>query len=210
MKIYARFLKRPLDLIGALVLLLPALPLMALAALAIRLDSPGNVLYRQTRIGRGGKPFRIYKLRTMTTRTHDADGRKLRDRERVTTAGRWIRKLSLDELPQLINIIKGDMSFIGPRPLVERYLPYYTPEEMHRHDVRPGVTGWAQVNGRSDLGWEERFAYDLEYVRDLSLLFDLKIAFLTVKRVLSGSGTSTVRPAGLVDFDKHREGKTWR
>lgn len=210
MKFYANFFKRPLDLIGALVLCLPALPLVVLAALAIRLDSPGNVFYTQTRVGRQGKVFKIYKLRTMTTRTHDDTGRKLRDRERVTAAGRWIRKASLDELPQLLNVIRGDMSFIGPRPLVERYLPYYTPEEMGRHEVRPGITGLAQVKGRGDLSWEERFVYDLYYVQNLSFLLDLKVALLTVKKVFTGGGTSTVRPASLVDFDKHREGKIWR
>ena len=143
----------------------------------------------------------------MDTKTHDEFGNKLRDRDRVTKSGKIIRKLSLDETPQFINILKGEMSFIGPRPLLVRYLPYYTEREMHRHDVKPGITGLAQVNGRGFLQWEQRFEFDLFYVENLSLLLDLKIIFKTIKSVFSREGTSTIRPSDLVDFDIHRKKK---
>jgi len=140
----------------------------------------------------------------MIVRTHDETGRKLDDKDRVTRVGRVIRRLSIDELPQLVNIIKGDMSFVGPRPLLVRYLPYYTDSELRRHEVRPGITGLAQINGRGFLQWEERFKYDLEYVDNLSFLLDAKILLRTVYQVLSGEGSSTDRPSYLVDFDEHR------
>lgn len=149
--------------------------------------------------------FKIYKLRTMDTREFDEDGNKIRDRNRVTRSGKIIRKLSLDEIPQFFNILKGDMSFIGPRPLVVRYLPYYTEEELRRHDVLPGITGLAQVNGRGYLQWEDRFKYDLEYVDNVSLSLDVKILFLSIYTVIKKEGTSTIRPADLVDFDIHRQ-----
>jgi lipopolysaccharide/colanic/teichoic acid biosynthesis glycosyltransferase len=141
----------------------------------------------------------------MDTRAFDSQGKKIRDRDRVTRTGRIIRKLSIDELPQFFNILKGDMSFVGPRPLVVRYLPYYTEEELHRHDVRPGVTGLAQVHGRGYLQWEERFRYDLDYVKKISFGLDVKIILMTIRSVLKREGTSTIRPDNLVDFDKHRQ-----
>ena len=146
----------------------------------------------------------------MMQKSIDEHGCKIRDRHRVTKAGSIIRKLSIDELPQLYNIFKGDMSFVGPRPLLVRYLPYYTMEELRRHDVRPGITGLAQINGRGNLQWEERFRYDLQYVDNVSLILDLKIVLKTIKKVFKQEGTSTIRPAFLVDFDVHRGKKNIR
>lgn len=202
---YTRIIKRILDTFLAFFILIITLPIMFLAALAIKLDSKGPVLFKQVRVGQYGRKIKIYKLRTMILQSHDKNGVKIRDRDRVTNSGKIIRKLSLDEIPQLLNIVKGDMSFIGPRPLLIRYFPYYTDEEVQRHNVLPGLTGIAQVKGRSFLQWEKRFQYDLEYVRNISFLTDLKVLIETVRAVLTGNGTSAVRPESLVDFDKHRK-----
>ncbi|NLC40876.1 MAG: sugar transferase [Clostridiaceae bacterium] len=202
---YARFLKRPLDIVFSLLGLLIAFPFILIAGIFIKIDSPGPVFFTQHRIGYKCKTFKLYKLRTMDTGEFDADGKKIRDRNRVTKVGRVIRKLSIDEFPQFLNILKGDMSFIGPRPLVLRYLPYYTDEELKRHDTRPGITGLAQVNGRAYLQWEDRFAYDLDYVRNVSFCMDVQIILKTIKSVVKKEGTSTIRPDGLVDFDVYRK-----
>lgn len=202
---YGRYVKRLLDIVIAFLGLVLSLPFLLLAGLLIKLDTPGPALFVQERVGYRGRIFRVYKLRTMDTRAFDDEGKKIRDRDRVTRTGRIIRKLSIDELPQFFNILKGDMSLVGPRPLVVRYLPYYTEEESHRHDVRPGVTGLAQVHGRGYLQWEERFRYDLDYVQNLSFGLDVKILFMTIRSVLKREGTSTIRPDNLVDFDKHRQ-----
>lgn len=147
----------------------------------------GNPFYTQPRPGKGGRIFRLIKFRSMTNR-RDASGQLLPDSQRVTKYGSFIRSVSLDELPEFLNILIGDMAFIGPRPLLEEYLPYYTPEEMRRHDVLPGLTGLAQVNGRNALSWEERFRLDVQYVDTLSFVLDIKIIFLTIKTVLCRSG----------------------
>ena len=203
--LYSRYIKRFLDILIALPGLILSLPFLLLAGLLIKLDTPGPALFIQERVGYRSRIFRVYKLRTMDTRAFDSQGKKIRDRDRVTRTGRIIRKLSIDELPQFFNILKGDMSFVGPRPLVVRYLPYYTEEELHRHDVRPGVTGLAQVHGRGYLQWEERFRYDLDYVKKISFGLDVKIILMTIRSVLKREGTSTIRPDNLVDFDKHRQ-----
>ena len=203
--LYSRYIKRFLDILIALPGLILSLPFLLLAGLLIKLDTPGPALFIQERVGYRNRIFRVYKLRTMDTRAFDSQGKKIRDRDRVTRTGRIIRKLSIDELPQFFNILKGDMSFVGPRPLVVRYLPYYTEEELHRHDVRPGVTGLAQVHGRGYLQWEERFRYDLDYVENISFGLDVKIILMTIRSVLTREGTSTIRPDNLVDFDKHRQ-----
>lgn len=202
--IYNDYIKRILDIIFAFILLVISIPLIAISYIFIRLDSKGPAIFKQTRIGRNCDKITIYKLRTMKLETHDKNGRKLRDRERVTRVGKIIRKLSLDELPQLFNILKGDMSFIGPRPLLVRYLPYYSEKEIQRHNVLPGITGLAQVKGRSYLQWEERFNFDLYYVENLSFKLDFRILILTIIKVFKTEGTSTVRPKELVDFDEHR------
>lgn len=184
LNLYKSIVKRILDTVFAAVLLVPALPIMGVCALLIRgEDSEGSVLFSQKRIGKGNKPFTMMKFRSMKIKRFDK-GRELSDQERMLKIGGIIRKLSLDELPQLFNVIKGEMSFIGPRPLPVVYFPYFTEEELHRHDVRPGISGLAQVNGRNNLGWDEKFQYDLEYVRNISLGFDLKIVLETILKVL--------------------------
>lgn len=197
-RLYRAFGKRALDLLFALLLLPPAALLVLPSMAIVKAQSPGSALFIQRRPGRGGKPFLLFKLRTMISRT-EKDGRPLSDMERVTGFGRFIRALSIDELPQLLNILKGDMSFIGPRPLLMQYLPLYTPAQARRHEVRPGISGWAQVNGRNALSWDEKFALDVWYVDHLSLRLDLKIIGMTIRRVLNREGINadegvTMRP----------------
>lgn len=203
-KIYVNYIKRLFDFLLALLLLFLVAPIIVVAYFFIRIDSKGPGFFKQVRIGKNSKKFTIYKLRTMSLKSHDHNGEKIRDRNRVTSVGKIVRKLSLDELPQLFNILKGEMSFIGPRPLLVRYLPYYTEKEIMRHDVLPGITGLAQIKGRSFLQWEERFQYDLEYVNKISFFLDFKIIIQTIMIVLKSEGTSTIRPKKMVDFDVHR------
>ena len=184
---YEQFIKRPLDAClstGAFIVLSPVLLGTALLV-RVKLGSP--VLFTQDRPGKDEKIFKLYKFRSMTD-ARDENGKLLSDDIRLTKFGRLLRSTSLDELPELFNIMKGDMALIGPRPLLVEYLPYYTEEEHHRHDVRPGLTGWAQVNGRNAINsWEERFKYDLEYVNHVSFLMDLKVLFVTVGKVVKRS-----------------------
>jgi sugar transferase EpsL len=180
-------LKRALDICVSLAALIVLAPVLALVALAIRRRMGAPVLFRQTRPGLDGRPFEMVKFRTMRA-AHDGHGRPLSDAERLTAFGRWLRATSLDELPELWNVLKGEMSLVGPRPLLMDYLPLYSPEQMRRHEVRPGVTGWAQVNGRNAIGWEEKFALDVWYVDNRSLWLDLKILILTVNRILRRDG----------------------
>lgn len=179
--------KRALDCIASLILLVPASILVSICYFGIKLETQGPAFFVQERPGYKGKLFKIYKLRTMIVETH-RDGKPLADMERITKAGAIIRKFSIDELPQLLNVLLGQMSFIGPRPLLKEYLPLYTPEQMRRHDVLPGITGWAQVNGRNTLPWEEKFKQDVWYVDNISLLVDMKIFFLTLHRLISRRG----------------------
>ncbi len=200
---YQRCIKRILDFIFATILLIVLSPIMLIAAIAIKLDDPkGPVLFKQERVGKGNKTFKVFKFRSMIVE-RERKGKELSDIERMLKVGNILRKLSIDELPQLFNIIKGEMSFIGPRPLPVIYLPYYTDEEIHRHDIRPGISGWAQVNGRNYLSWEKRFEYDLEYVNNVSFLFDLKIFFLTIKKVFSRSDIG-VRGVDIPDNSLHK------
>ena len=184
---YEQFIKRPLDAClstGAFIVLSPVLLGTALLV-RVKLGSP--VLFTQDRPGKDEKIFKLYKFRSMTD-ARDENGKLLPDDIRLTKFGRMLRSTSLDELPELFNIMKGDMALIGPRPLLVEYLPYYTEEERHRHDVRPGLTGWAQVNGRNAIdSWEQRFRFDLEYVSHISLAMDLKVLFLTVYKVIKRS-----------------------
>ncbi len=184
---YERLIKRPLDAFlsaGALLVLSPALLIIAVLV-RLKLGSP--VLFKQDRPGKEVKMFRLCKFRTMTD-ARDETGKLLPDDVRLTRFGRILRSTSLDELPELLNIVKGDMAIVGPRPLLVDYLPYYSEEERHRHDVRPGLTGWAQVNGRNAINsWEERFQYDLEYVNHITLGMDLKVIFKTVEKVVRRS-----------------------
>lgn len=182
--------KRALDLALALLLLAPAGAVMALCAAAIKLESPGPVFFRQRRIGRNGRAFDIYKLRTMHLET-ERNGHALSDMERMTRCGRVLRSLSLDELAQLFNILRGEMSFVGPRPLLAEYWPLYTDAQRRRHEAPPGISGWAQVNGRNTITWAERLAHDVWYVDHACLALDLKIAAMTVRNVLRREGINS-------------------
>jgi len=196
---YSRWLKRPLDVAFAFLALLLLSPILGLIALLVRLRLGRAVLFRQQRPGLHGKPFILYKFRTMTE-ARDTQGRLMPDAERLTLFGRWLRTTSLDELPELWNILKGDMSLVGPRPLLMEYLDLYTPEQMRRHDVRPGITGWAQVNGRNALTWEARFELDVWYVDHCSLWLDARILWLTLVSVLKREGISAEGHATMPKF----------
>lgn len=183
-------LKRLFDFLGAgLMLALLALPVMLPVALLVRWRLGAPVLFRQVRSGLHGKPFTLYKFRTMTD-DRDADGNLLPDSDRLTALGRFLRSSSLDELPELWNVLKGEMSFVGPRPLLVEYLDHYTPDQARRHLVKPGLTGWAQINGRNALSWEERFKLDTWYVDHWNLLLDMRILLLTFGTVIQRRGIS--------------------
>lgn len=182
-------LKRTFDFITALVALIVISPLVVLLALLVRLFLGAPILFSQIRPGLHGRAFTVYKFRTMTDEK-DASGALLPDDVRLTPFGLFLRRSSLDELPQLFNVLKGDVSLVGPRPLLMEYLPLYTPEQAKRHLVRPGITGWAQVNGRNAISWERKFELDVWYVDNQSFLLDMKILFLTVKKVLIKEGIS--------------------
>ena len=193
-------MRRFFDLsVTLLALLLLALPLLLLLALLVRTKLGSPVFFRQTRPGLHGKPFEMVKFRTMTD-ARDAQGELLPDSERLPPFGRFLRSSSLDELPELWNVLKGEMSLVGPRPLLMEYLPLYTPQQYRRHEVRPGVTGWAQVNGRNAISWEEKFALDVWYVENQSFWLDVKILFLTVKKVLVKDGISASGEATMTKF----------
>ena len=197
---YERCVKRPLDCLLSLIALVFLSPLFLILGLAVRVKLGSPVFFRQARPGLNEKTFRLFKFRSMTDK-RDENGKLLPDTQRLTKFGRILRAASLDELPELINIVKGDMSLVGPRPLAVSYLPYYTPEEHHRHDVRPGLTGWAQVNGRNSISWDDKFRYDLEYVNRITFRTDLKILFMTVKKVFvrEGIGQGEQHPGSLFD-----------
>jgi lipopolysaccharide/colanic/teichoic acid biosynthesis glycosyltransferase len=182
-------LKRPLDVGIAAAALVVFAPVMLAAALAIRLTMGGPVLFRQARPGLHGQPFTLLKFRTMSDQ-RGADGAPLPDADRLTRLGRFLRQTSIDELPQLLNVLRGEMSVVGPRPLLLAYLPLYTPHQARRHDVRPGITGWAQVQGRNGLSWEQKFDLDVDYVERHTLRFDLHILRLTLVKVLRREGIS--------------------
>ena len=200
---YEHFFKRPLDLILSSLALVALSPVMGVTALLVRAKLGSPVIFRQERPGRHEKIFALYKFRSMTD-ARDADGNYLPDDVRLTRFGRLLRSTSLDELPELFNIIRGDMALVGPRPLLKEYLPYYTDEERHRHDVRPGLTGWAQVNGRNAISWEEKFRLDVWYVDHWSPLLDLKILFMTVKKVFIREGISAENQVTTEEFHRSR------
>ncbi|MFF2910891.1 sugar transferase [Paenibacillus sp. NPDC057934] len=189
MKPYLAF-KRILDWIAALFLIIVTSPIMLAAIVAIKKDSKGPILFRQQRPGKQGKIFTVYKFRTMTLE-RDVEGNLLPDIERMTRVGSFLRKSSIDELPQLFNILRGEMSFIGPRPLLVQYLEHYTPEQNRRHEVVPGISGWAQVNGRNTISWEDKFNYDVWYVDHISFVLDAKIVFKTIKNVMVRDGINS-------------------
>jgi lipopolysaccharide/colanic/teichoic acid biosynthesis glycosyltransferase len=195
-------LKRAFDITAALIGLVVLTPLLLLIALLIRLQMGSPVLFRQRRPGLGGKLFTMLKFRTMRSEC-DADGRLLPDAQRLTPLGSLLRKTSLDELPELVNVLRGDMSLVGPRPLLDRYLPYYTSRERKRHEMRPGITGLAQVSGRNTLPWNERLEIDARYVENWSLLLDLTVLLKTIGCVFRARGIE-VTPLTLRDLDVER------
>lgn len=200
---YKNHIKRILDIFLSLCGILILSPVYLILWVLVRRKLGKPALFTQERPGRNEKIFRLYKFRSMTDEK-DENGLLLPDEVRLTRFGKILRSTSLDELPELFNILKGDMSLIGPRPLLVRYLPWYTERERHRHDVRPGLTGLAQVNGRNALGWEDRFAFDLEYVDNCSLFMDLKVLGMTVGKVLRRSGTLSGADQTVADFDEYR------
>jgi sugar transferase EpsL len=192
-------MKRAFDLIVVLLSAPLWLPLLLLLALLVRVGLGSPVLFRQPRPGRGARPFTVLKFRTMTA-ARDTQGVLLPDAQRLTHFGRFLRSTSLDELPELLNVLRGDMSLVGPRPLLMEYLPRYTPEQARRHDVRPGITGWAQVNGRNAISWEEKFRLDVWYVDHHTLWLDLKILALTLLQVFRRQDISAANHATMPEF----------
>jgi lipopolysaccharide/colanic/teichoic acid biosynthesis glycosyltransferase len=195
----SRLLKRLTDLVLGIPSLMALVPLMLCLALAVRFRLGSPVLFRQERPGLHGRPFMLVKFRTMTGAA-DTDGRPLPDADRLTRFGRFLRSTSLDELPELWNVLKGDMSLVGPRPLLMEYLPLYSPRQSRRHEVKPGLTGWAQVNGRNALTWEDRLEMDVWYVENRSWLLDLKIIWKTIGIVLHREGISQQGSATMEKF----------
>jgi len=193
-------MKRLFDLLAAIAGLCVLWPLLLLLALLVRVKLGSPVLFRQQRPGLHGKPFYIYKFRSMTD-ARGADGELLPDAQRLPSFGQFLRRYSLDELPQLLNVIKGDISLVGPRALLMEYLPLYDAEQSRRHDVRPGITGWAQVNGRNAISWEQKFALDVWYVEHQSFMLDVKILWMTVQKVVQSEG---VAQDGHVTMEKFR------
>ena len=203
---YKHFFKRIIGFFGALCGVLLLSPVFIVVAAWLHFANKGaGAFFFQERIGKGEKPFKIIKFKSMTDEK-DADGNLLPDAQRLTAAGRFVRSTSIDELPQLINVLKGDMALIGPRPLLPEYLPYYTERERLRHTVRPGISGWAQVNGRNNLTWDQKLELDAYYVEHLSFLMDLRVLLITVKNVMGGKDVnvvpSAVKGAGKLNVER--------
>ena len=199
---YRNFFKRLFDILGALILIILTLPIMIWAYFAIKKHLGSPVIFTQSRPGKDEKIFQIYKFRSMSNAT-DQNGNLLSDEIRLGNFGKKLRALSIDELPQLFNILKGDMSFIGPRPLLIEYLPLYSKEQKRRHNVRPGITGLAQVNGRNAISWREKFEFDIYYADNLSLFLDIKIALKTIQKVIKKDGVNKDGMATTEKFKGH-------
>jgi undecaprenyl phosphate N,N'-diacetylbacillosamine 1-phosphate transferase len=198
---YKHFFKRQIDFILVLCVLLMIWPILLVITVWLHFANKGaGAFFTQDRPGKNGKIFKVIKYKTMTDE-RDAVGNLLPDAERLTKVGRFVRSTSIDELPQLINVMKGDMALIGPRPLLPKYLPLYSPEQARRHEVRPGITGWAQINGRNAISWTKRFEYDVWYVDNCSFWLDLKIFFLTIKKVFIREGISQKGQATMTPFN---------
>lgn len=197
--IYEKYIKRPLDCFLATGALIVLSPLLIIVALLVRLNFGSPVIFTQERPGKDEKIFKLYKFRTMTDEK-DENGKLLPDEVRLTSFGKWLRSTSLDELPELINIIKGDMAIVGPRPLLVRYLDRYNDEQKHRHDVRPGLTGYAQANGRNSLSWEDKFKMDVWYMRNVSLVGDVEIMIDTIRTLISSEGISSETSETMEEF----------
>lgn len=199
-EIYRSYTKRVIDVTIAIIGLFAVSPLLLLVYFVLKINLKGSPVFLQLRPGKDGIGFKLIKFKTMTDEK-DSNGNLLPDMERITKTGNIIRKLSIDELPQLINVLKGDMSLVGPRPLLFRYMHLYSDEQMRRHSVRPGITGWAQVKGRNKISWKEKFAYDIYYVDNLSFLFDLKILWLTGMKVIKMDGVNQSDARPMRPFD---------
>ena len=198
---YERYIKRIIDFIIVFCVLLVIWPfLLVIIVLLLLFNEGAGAFFFQERPGKGGKIFRVIKFKTMTDEC-DADGQLLPDADRLTKVGRFVRSISIDELPQLINVLKGDMALIGPRPLLPQYLPLYSKEQARRHEVRPGITGWAQVNGRNAISWTKKFELDVCYVDHISFFLDLKIIFLTMRKVFMRDGINSENDATMEDFN---------
>lgn len=203
---YEQFVKRPLDCFLSSLALIVFSPIILITALLVRIILGSPVLFTQDRPGKDEKIFKLYKFRTMTDKK-DSKGSLLPDADRLTSFGAVLRSTSLDELPELLNIIKGDMAIIGPRPLLVQYLPYYTEIEKHRHDVRPGLSGLAQINGRNFVKWDQRLAFDIEYVNKITFLGDIKIILQTIKKVLIKENIAIDTDTVETYLDKERKGE---
>ncbi|WP_303011381.1 sugar transferase [uncultured Bacteroides sp.] len=202
---YKYFFKRLIDFTIVFVVLLCIWPFLAIITIWLHLANKGaGAFFYQERPGKNAKIFKVIKFKSMTDE-RDAEGNLLPDRERLTTVGRFIRATSLDELPQLINVLKGDMALIGPRPLLVKYLPYYTERERLRHTVRPGISGWAQVNGRNNITWDDKLECDVYYVEHISLRFDIKIVLLTIYKVFKREGVVADKKENYLDVERRRK-----
>ncbi len=198
---YKSFFKRVIDFLIVFFVLLFIWPILLIIAMWLKITNKGaGAFFTQDRPGKNGKIFKVIKYKTMTDE-RDAEGNLLPDADRLTKVGSFVRSTSIDELPQLINVLKGDMALIGPRPLLPQYLPLYSPEQARRHEVRPGITGWAQINGRNAISWTKKFEYDVWYVDHCSFLLDLKIVFLTIKKVFIREGISQEGQATMEAFN---------
>ena len=197
---YKNFIKHLIDFGLALIGLILLSPIMFVTILFLSIQNKGNFLFLQERPGKNAKPFKIIKFKSMTD-YKDKNGVLLPDIQRITAFGKIVRKLSIDELPQLINVLKGDMSLVGPRPLLFKYIPLYSQEQYRRHEVRPGITGWAQVNGRNSISWTEKFKLDVEYVDKVSFFLDLKIIGMTVIKVFKREGVNQTEERPMLPFD---------
>lgn len=196
---YRHFFKRLLDFTLSLIAIIVLSPIYIIVAVLVRTKLGSPVIFCQERPGKDEKIFKMYKFRSMTSET-DEEGNLLPDEVRLTSFGKKLRSTSLDELPELFNILKGDMSIVGPRPLLVKYLPRYNKFQKHRHDVRPGLTGWAQVNGRNTISWEDKFKYDVEYTEKYSFMMDVKILFMTVASVFKKEGISSETSVTMEEF----------
>lgn len=201
---YRKYFKRLFDIVFSLTFILCFWWLYIIVALLVRVKLGSPVIFKQDRPGLDEKIFTMYKFRSMTD-ARDRDGNLLSDAERLPRFGKILRSTSLDEIPEMFNVLKGDMSIIGPRPLLIKYLPYYTQEERNRHKVRPGITGWAQVNGRNLLTWDKRLAKDIEYEREVSFYFDIKVIFLTLKKVIKKEDVVVINDLEFKDLDVERK-----
>ena len=197
---YKNYIKRIIDFVAALCGLLLLCPLLLVLIVILYIQNDGKPFFFQERPGKDKRPFYIIKFKSMTD-ARDANGNLLPDNQRITKAGNFIRKTSMDELPQLINVLKGDMSIVGPRPLLFKYIPLYTAEQLRRHEVRPGITGWAQVNGRNSISWTDKFKLDVYYVNNISLLLDMRILWMTLLKVIKKEGVNQTEDIPMQPFN---------